>query len=49
MKESHGSQDERQWETKDLDDLKRLVRLTVNWIESAVLTKAYIAEMDKAK
>lgn len=35
----------RKWETKDVNDLKLLVRLTVNWIESSLLTKKYIAEM----
>lgn len=35
----------RKWETKDVSDLKLLVRLTVNWIESSLLTKKYISEM----
>lgn len=35
----------RKWETKDVTDLKLLVRLTVNWIENSLLTKKYIAEM----
>lgn len=35
----------RKWETKDVNDLKLLVRLTVNWIENSLLTKKYIAEM----
>lgn len=38
----------RKWETKDINDLKLLVRLTVNWIENALLTKKYIAEMNAA-
>lgn len=35
----------RKWETKDVSDLKLLVRLTVNWIDNSLLTKKYIAEM----
>ncbi len=35
----------RKWETKDIGDLKVLVQLTVNWIDSATLTKKYIDEM----
>ena len=35
----------RKWESKDVNDLKVLVKLTVNWIESACLTKSYIADM----
>jgi hypothetical protein len=35
----------RKWESKDVNDLKLLVRLTVNWIESSLLTKKYISEM----
>jgi Domain of unknown function (DUF4145) len=35
----------RKWETKDITDLKLLVRLTVNWIDNALLTKKYIAAM----
>ena len=35
----------RKWDTKDVSDLKLLVRLTVNWIENSLLTKKYIAEM----
>ena len=30
---------------KDIDDLRNLVKLTVNWIESAELTKQYIKDM----
>jgi hypothetical protein len=36
----------RKWETKDVSDLKLLVRLTVNWIDNSLLTKKYIAEME---
>lgn len=39
----------RKWETKDINDLKLLVRLTVNWIDNALLTKKYIAEMAARK
>ena len=35
----------RRWEDQDIDDLKRLLRLTVNWIENVLLTEAYVAEM----
>lgn len=39
----------RKWETKDITDLKLLVRLTVNWIDNSLLTKKYIAEMSGGK
>lgn len=35
----------RKWATKDIEDLKRLIKLTVNWIHSAELTKAYRSSM----
>jgi hypothetical protein len=35
----------RKWESKDIGDLKTLVRLTVNWIENEHLTRRYIEEM----
>jgi hypothetical protein len=35
----------RKWETKDVSDLKLLVKLTVNWIDNVLLTEKYIAEM----
>ncbi len=35
----------RKWEDKDIKDLKLLIKLTVNWIENALLTKKYIEEM----
>ncbi len=38
----------REWETKDIGDLKVLVRLTVNWIENSTLTKKYINEHGSA-
>jgi hypothetical protein len=37
----------RKWETKDINDLKLLVKLTVNWIDNVLLTKKYIADMSK--
>lgn len=36
----------RKWETRDVGDLKLLVKLTVNWIDNALLTKKYISEMN---
>jgi len=36
---------ERTWEKHDLKNLKDLIRLTVNWIESAELTKQYVDDM----
>lgn len=35
----------RKWENKDIEDLKLLVRLTVNWLENYLLTKKYIQDM----
>lgn len=39
----------RKWETKDVNDLKLLVRLTVNWIDSVLLTRKYIGDMGTGK
>lgn len=39
----------RKWETKDVGDLKLLVRLTVNWIDNSLLTKKYMAEMNAGR
>jgi hypothetical protein len=39
----------RKWESKDVTDLKLLVKLTVNWIDNAVMTKNYIADMSSGK
>jgi hypothetical protein len=36
----------RKWEDKDINDLKVLIRLTVNWVDSAILTQQYIREMN---
>ncbi|MDO6852111.1 hypothetical protein Q4599_00860 [Cellulophaga lytica] len=32
---------EKKWNDKDLNDLKTLIKLTVNWIESDILTKKF--------
>lgn len=37
----------RKWQDKDVDDLKLLIRLTVNWIENVLLTKKYIDDMSE--
>ena len=39
----------RKWEDKDINDLKLLTKLTVNWIENVILTEKYISEMDEKK
>ncbi|MDH3444336.1 MAG: hypothetical protein OEN50_10465 [Deltaproteobacteria bacterium] len=39
----------RRWKTKDIEDLKILVRLTITWIENNLLTEEYMAEMDTPK
>jgi hypothetical protein len=40
---------ERRWEDKVLEDLKTLIRLTVNWIESVLLTAHYEAAMPEGR
>ncbi len=35
----------RKWEGKDLSDLKKLIQLTVHWIEMEYLTKSFETEM----
>ena len=35
----------RKWEEKDINDLKTLITLTVNWIHSTLLTKKYASDM----
>ena len=35
----------RRWDDRDINDLKLLVKLTVNWIENVLLTQKYISEM----
>ena len=39
----------RKWEEKDITDLKRLIKLTENWISSSVLTEQYLKEMAPEK
>jgi hypothetical protein len=39
----------RKWEGKDLDDLKRLISLTLHWIEIEKLTADVVQEMPDAK
>jgi len=36
----------RKWEDKDINDLKILIRLTVNWIDSVLLTQKYVKSMN---
>lgn len=35
----------KKWETKDLSDLKLLIKLSVNWVESEIMTEALINSM----
>ncbi len=35
----------RKWEDKDINDLKVLTRLTINWIENVLLTQQYVEDM----
>lgn len=39
----------RRWEDKDLDDLKKLIRLTVHWIDMEETTKSVLNEMPEGK
>jgi hypothetical protein len=39
----------RKWEDKDISDLKRLIELTVRWIESVELTEEYKNTMPKGR
>ena len=39
----------RKWGDKDLEDLKTLIQLTVNWIHNELLTKKYEKEMPDKK
>lgn len=39
----------RKWQDKDLQDLKRLIALTVNWIEAEELTKDAVTDMPDGK
>jgi len=38
----------RRWEDKDVEDLKTLIRITVNWIDNVLLTQKYLKDMDPA-
>lgn len=43
---------ERRWEGQDINDLKTLIKLSVNWIENSLLTEEYEKDMppkEKAK
>lgn len=37
------------WKNKDINDLKRLITLSVNWIQNKILTEKYIKQMPKKK
>ncbi len=37
----------RKWEDKDINDLKVLIKLTVNWVESSLLTEQYAKDMEE--
>jgi hypothetical protein len=37
----------RQWEDKDITDLKTLIPPTVNWIETILLTRKYMQSMQQ--
>lgn len=39
----------RKWENKDLEDLKRLIGLTVRWIEMEQMTDAAVKDMPEGK
>jgi hypothetical protein len=39
----------RKWEGKDLEDLKRLIGLTVRWIEMEQMTDAAVKDMPDGK
>lgn len=39
----------RKWTDRDVNDLKVLTKLTVNWIENALMTKKYLQEMSEGK
>ncbi len=36
---------EKKWENKDLNDLKTLIKLTIKWVESEILTEKFNSEM----
>lgn len=39
----------RKWESQDITSLKDLIKLTINWIENAEITKKYIEEMPESQ
>jgi len=39
----------RKWEDKDLEDLKKLIQLTVHWIEMEEMTASVLQEMPEGK
>jgi len=36
---------QRRWEDKDLQNLKELIRLTINWMDNSLLTRKYHDDM----
>lgn len=39
----------KKWDTHDIEDLKRLITLTANWIENSLLTREYLTKMPEGK
>jgi hypothetical protein len=39
----------RKWETKDVQDLKKLIQLTVNWMDSLHQTETFVGDMPEGK
>lgn len=35
----------KKWNDKDINDLRMLIKLTVNWIDNALTTKKYLSDM----
>ncbi len=35
----------RKWDNKDIEDLKKLIELTINWIEMEIQTKELLVDM----
>ncbi|MCT7941552.1 hypothetical protein [Shewanella holmiensis] len=38
---------ERRWEKKDINDLKLLINLVVNWVVSSLMTQEYMKSMQR--
>ena len=36
----------RRWQDKQINDLKRLIQLTINWIHNTLLPKKYLEDME---